>query len=181
MQYLLMNIVLLLLNIIILGSLGYYFWSFYKLSTRAKKVNYLVFGILITMLSISLILSIVGIILNRIDNVNKTALYVWVVSQIMTIICIVFLFLFSQSLCVGLNDKAILLLGEQIKNKDIIKIINDTNSPKVFVFYKQGKRTTKCIKFSTKMLKPSFFDEKILGIKVEDEDAKLYIKNSNKK
>lgn len=174
MQFLLMNVILVITSALLMVSIFYYLWNFYKSNLKVKKVNFLLLSITIVSITVALILSVVGVVLASIDAENKVAMYVWIVGTAIILASIVMLFWKIQYFTIGLTSTSISFLGEKILYTNIKTIIDDTNSNRTFIFYSQGKRITKKIALSDWMISSKFFDEKITGIKVESKDAKAY-------
>ncbi|ATZ21803.1 hypothetical protein [Mesoplasma tabanidae] len=175
-RFLIMSIVLIGISLLLLLTLAFYYYQFRKLDTKSKKYGLVIPAITISLISISEIMGIITAIIYKPDasSLNIGTIVTTVIGMIFIAASVIALFFFIPYFGVALTKDSINLIGEKIDNKNIVKIIEDTRTPNIFVFYKQGKRVTKKVKFSTKMVDASFFDEKITGIKVDNEDALAY-------
>lgn len=175
-KFLIMSIVLIGVSLLLLLTLAFYYYKFKKIDTKAKKYG-LVFPIItVSLISVAEIMGIITTVIYKLDilNENTSALITTIIGMVCLLFSVILLFFFVPYFGIALSKDAVNLIGEKIDNKNIVKIINDTRTPNIFIFYKQGKRVTKKIKFSTKIVDASFFVEKITGIKVETEDALEY-------
>ncbi|ATQ35737.1 hypothetical protein MENTO_v1c06050 [Mesoplasma entomophilum] len=175
-KFLIMSIVLIGISLLLLLTLAFYYYQFRKLDTKSKKYGLVLPIITVSLISISEIMGIITAVIYKPDllNSNTGAIITTVIGMICIAGSVISLFFFIPYYGVALTKDSINLIGEKIDNKNIVKIISDTRTPYIFVFYKQGKRVIKKVKFSTKMVDASFFDEKIIGIKVDSEDALAY-------
>ncbi|ATZ18252.1 hypothetical protein [Mesoplasma melaleucae] len=175
-KFLIMSIVLIGVSLLLLLTLAFYYYKFKKIDSKAKKYGLVLPILTMSLISLAEVMGIITAIIFKPDNESKNIgpIITTVIGMVCIVAVVIALFFFIQYFGIALSKDSINLIGEKIDNKNIIKIINDTRTPNIFVFYKQGKRVTKKIKFSTKMVDASFFDEKITGIKVESEDALAY-------
>ncbi|AVN65282.1 hypothetical protein CG002_02880 [Mesoplasma florum] len=175
-KFLIMSIVLIGVSLLLLLTLAFYYYQFIKLDTKSKKYGLVLPIVTVSLISISEIMGIVTAIIYKPDilNANTGAIVTTVIGMVFIAASVIALFFFIPHFGVALTKDSVNLIGEKIDNKNIVKIIKDTRTENIYVFYKQGKRVTKKVKFSTKMVDASFFDEKMTGIKVDTEDALAY-------
>ncbi|ASZ09327.1 hypothetical protein CK556_03155 [Mesoplasma chauliocola] len=175
-KFLIMSIVLIAVSLLLVLTLAYYYYQFKKIDSKAKKYGLLLPIVTLVLICASEIMGIVIAIVHEDDLTSKNipSIILTTIGMICLVIAVIALFFFIPYFGVALSKDSINLIGEKIDNKNITKIIKDTKTSNIYVFYKQGKRVTKKIKFSKKMVDASFFDEKIIGVKVDNEDALAY-------
>lgn len=131
-----------------LSIIGYLI-SFTKKEFKKHFINKKILIILFTMLGINLPFIIVGFTLqfNIILFSQAALITIIIIAFGLTISVGIYVFLFLQTIAIGINDKEIVFLGERILIRKITKIERNDKTNRLIIYYIEGNRSKKKCNF----------------------------------